>query len=421
MFDPRANRSSLPVNDLPRLPPRRPDRGGLYVHFPFCIQKCDYCDFYSLALERGRTVSPDFLIAFRKALAVELAGRLEAFRARGPLNTVYFGGGTSSLLPADWIADFLDLVRSYGLLSPNGDEIEITLEGNPENFTPATLDGLALAGVTRVNTGIQTFQGRALESMNRFFDPERYASVLGDLDASRIPHVGADLIYGLPGQSEEDFFGDLERLLATRVDHIALYSLTVEAGTPYAKKVQAGGSAPDEDAQERVFAALPDLLRARGLFQYEISNYARPGATCRHNLRYWYYESYMGLGPGAHGFDGRMRYGNPRNLEKWLVNPLGAALEPHDPLADIALNLLRLTLPVPRDFVRAIWAERAELDPGERERLAGLFLEQMDRWVQAGLADRTGPDGAEFLWRPAGQMLLDERVYEMNTFLESGR
>lgn len=417
----------IPTHSAPSLslPPRRADRAGLYIHFPYCVQKCDYCDFYSLSLEGEKKVGAEFFERFRRGLVREFQGRVAAFRTR-PIDTVYFGGGTGSMLPAEFIAGLLAFFRDEGLFPANSQEsVEITLEGNPEHFTPDYLRDLHRAGVTRVNTGIQTFERRALEAMNRYFDAERYDRILADLGASPIEHLGADLIYGLPGQSEASFYRDLDALLATRLDHLSLYSLTAEAGTRYAAKLQTGrATPPDEEAQTAIFCALPAYLAERGFAQYEISNFARPGATCRHNLRYWYYEPYLALGPGAHGFDGLRRYGNARNLEKWLADPLHAAPVPHEPTADVALNLLRLTAPIPRDFIDEIWSEMPELSTQESRAYAGAFHRQLAAWVEQGLAEwtrataTTGEEQAAFRWREAGLLQLDDRIFEMHAALE---
>ena len=421
MHDDSTSPLATDIASLSRLalPPRRSRFTGLYIHFPFCIQKCDYCDFFSLPLNGAREVGTAFLRQYGDALRTEFAGRKAAFDSSSGVNTIYFGGGTSSLMPADFIAELLEFFREEGFLSPEGDksdEREITLEGNPENFTADYLADLGRIGITRVNSGIQTFGRRSLEAMNRYFDPDRYADVLARLDESPIPHVGADLIYGLPGQSEDDFYADLERLLATRIDHLSLYSLTAEAGTAYARRVDAGEPSPDDELQARIMAALPAHLSERGFHQYEISNFARPGASCRHNLRYWYYETYMGLGPGAHGFDGRLRYGNARNLEKWLADPLHAGPTAHDPTADVALNLLRLTTPIPDDLVREIFTGMTELPPATRDTLATTFLQQLQHFADQHHAYRT--ESGTFQWTQPGLLHLDDHIYTITEALE---
>lgn len=396
---------------------RRSQELAVYVHFPYCIQKCHYCDFYSVGLDglsgdaRARTTpTVDMLDVFEAGVLEELAARRRQFERFSRVHTIFFGGGTASLLPLERLARLLDALRSKFDFA---DDCEITLEGNPENFTKGYCDALHQLGVTRVNVGVQTLQPERLDDMHRYYDPENYARIFSTLDASNIPRVGVDLMYGFPGQVAEDFFADAERALAKRIDHLSVYSLTVEESTPYAAMLrQKRMRAPEEGTQDEIFQALPEFLAARGLRWYEISNYARPGSECRHNLRYWLYEPYLGLGPGAHGFDGFMRYGNPRSIERWRSNPNGAELNPAEPLQELPLVLLRLTAGVPVDrFAEVLGASH----PATRQ-AQSLFAE----WERRGLGDVRLADSGErlFVWRLEGACALDDRVGEMISALE---
>ncbi len=401
---------------------------GIYLHFPYCIQKCSYCDFYSIGMENSsspREVTKSALRQFEDAIKIELDTRLETFKQYSSADTVYFGGGTSSLMPPDTIARFLSLFRSRIGLTPN---CEITLEGNPENFTPDYLNALHAIGVTRVNVGIQTFSGKFLREMNRYFDHERYSSILNDLESSPIKNIGADLIYGFPGQGKGDFYDDLKKTLKTNLNHLSIYSLTAEAGTPYATRIErAQTSAPNEDLQFQIFSELSEFLREHGYQQYEISNFAKPGHACHHNARYWNYESYMGLGPGAHGFTGTHRYANTRNIPAWTAEPAGARNEEHNPIYDLPLNVLRLMTPID---VRIFTDVLGPLPKGDS--LTRIATNTIESWVDRGFGQwlKQGPkiEGASsqtkssqdlFIWNFEGYSQLNDRTLEMIESLEN--
>ncbi len=397
---------------------RNSDATGIYIHYPYCIRKCAYCDFYSVGLEesghyeRGRGVAPELQRAYYDALVRELITRAPAFQRCGQVNTIFFGGGTASLLPPDIIADILARIREHFEITADA---EITLEGNPENFHSSYLKQLEDIGVTRVNVGLQTFREDLLDLVNRYYDPGRYDEVLANLANSSIAAVGGDLIYGFPGQSRDDFEHDLQRVLEHQaINHLSIYSLTVEPGTPYAAQLrQRKIAAPLEGLQEEVFRDLPAILRAAGFDHYEVSNYARPGFACRHNLRYWLYESYMGLGPGAHGFDGRFRYGNPRNVAAWQRNPAGAEQSEHEPLSDLPLMYLRLCSGIRAEVFEQVLQD--EQYTGRRD-IARLVTEQFQRWASRGrglFADD------QFSWSMSGLLNLDEHVLEMSAALEA--
>lgn len=395
---------------------RQANATGIYIHYPYCIRKCAYCDFYSVGLEdsgrydRGAGVDPRLQRAYRDAVIRELRERAPAFQNYRSVNTIFFGGGTASLLQPEIIADVLVQIREHFEITAGA---EITLEGNPENFHSTYLKQLEDAGVTRVNVGLQTFREDLLDLVNRYYDPGRYEEVLANLANSNIAAVGGDLIYGFPGQSRADFEHDLVRVLEHKaVNHLSIYSLTVEPGTPYAAQLrQRKIEAPLEGLQEDIFRELPEIMRAAGFEHYEVSNFARPGFSCRHNLRYWLYESYMGLGPGAHGFDGTHRYGNPRNVAAWQSNPAGAPQLEHEPLTDLPLSYLRLARGIRAEVFEAVLCEEGDY-PRE---VAAAAAELFERWAARGLGRRED-DG--FAWSMDGLLTLDDRVLEMSEVLE---
>ena len=386
---------------------------GLYVHFPYCLQKCAYCDFFSVGLlSSGKQVKgagSEQLVRFATGLLAELDARAESLSAR-TIDSVYFGGGPASLMPAEVIARILDAVRTSASLAQ---EAEITVEGNPENFTGDYLKQLHEIGITRVNVGIQTFNGRHLEAMNRLFNEERCASILEDLSSGPISNFGLDLIYGFPGQSRTEFENDLRRCLEARPAHLSVYSLTAEENTPYYAAVERGvEKAPEEDLQCELFEALPALLRPYGLHHYEVSNFARSGSECRHNLHYWNYEPYIGLGPGAHGFDGRLRYANPRNIAAWEAAPAVAPLAPHEPQNDIPLMMARLCGWISLDQFRDV-ARSGGLDAVAALKATRRLVQN---WNRQGYCE-LNPDGERFRWRPAGLLDLDSRIAEWSSEL----
>lgn len=288
--------------------------GSLYVHVPLCLRKCDYCDFYSLPSShplRARIVS---------LLLSELRLRQEAFGLRDARawDTVYVGGGTPSMLSPDEIAE---LARGIGPIATDG---EWTVEANPEDLSPEWLDALAASGANRLSLGIQSLTDRLLQAVGRRGSRE---TALRGLDLARERWTGRlslDLIAGLPGQTEADLARDIAEALSFGPDHVSLYALTVEEGTPLAGRFR-----PDEESAARLWLAGRDALEAAGFRQYEVSNFARPGAESRHNLVYWRMGSWLAVGPSASGteisLDRARRYRNACDLERWALDPVGSA------------------------------------------------------------------------------------------------
>lgn len=374
-----------------QLPRRRPDRLGIYLHYPVCLHKCDYCDFFSLPKPHAQLSDSAFVDALRS----ETDARRTQFAAFREVDSVFFGGGTPSLLDPSSIAGIVDFLRSRFLFT---EDCEISIEANPENLTPASLDELHRAGVNRISVGIQSFSSRSLRAVRRLHDPARYADMLQTLADSPIRNRGVDLIFGLP---EQDFAADLHRVIAARLEHLSLYSLTVEEDTPLARRVETGElSTPDESRQAEILLQLPAVLERHGYHRYEISNYALPGRACRHNLRYWLYEPYMGLGPSAHGFTGTQRYANPPDIALWLRAPGEGATEHHSPWIDAPLNLFRLTVPFPHAWLVDILGEGT----------APVIHDFLGRQEALGRGSFIGD--ALFQWTGEGLLFLDSILDE---------
>ena len=368
-------------------------RGSVYIHVPFCSDKCDYCDFYSFVPS-----SDDFLDRYLQSLLAEIEIRARRNPEKRP-GSIFLGGGTPSFLPVDFVARILEAVDLfYGIPL----DCEISMEVNPEQALPGYLKGLYRAGVNRVSTGIQSFSSGILKTLGRKNDPDRYRRVLGDLMESPISRIGIDLIYGIPGQNREDVFLDVEKVLVAGVEHISLYGLTAEDGTPYARNLQGGkAGAPDEELQAELFLELPLFLKGYGFEQYEVSNYAKPGGECRHNLHGWLYGSCTGFGPGAHGFDGKFRWENPL-FRVWVEDPAGAPRIEHVPALELPAGILRLTGWIPPGLFGEVPG------PGAQKVVTDLFK----NWNGKGAGELREED-LSFRWNPEGLLYLDNYIFEM--------
>ncbi|HYI83429.1 MAG TPA: radical SAM family heme chaperone HemW [Acetobacteraceae bacterium] len=263
---------------------------ALYVHWPFCLSKCPYCDFNSHVRERvdhGR---------WRAALLREL--RREASRSgRRPLVSIFFGGGTPSLMEPGTVAALVSEARALFGAAP---DLEVTLEANPTSVERGRLAAFREAGVNRLSLGVQSLEAEALRFLGRRHDA---AEAIAVLEAARglFPRLSFDLIYARPGQEEAAWREELRRALALAADHLSLYQLTIEPGTRFATEHARGAFAlPEDEDAARLYAATAEEAGRFGLLPYEVSNYARTGAESRHNLQYWRYGDYLGIGPGAH-------------------------------------------------------------------------------------------------------------------------
>ncbi|MDN2566462.1 radical SAM family heme chaperone HemW [Aquibium sp. A9E412] len=265
---------------------------GVYLHWPFCAAKCPYCDFNS-HVRHAAVDQPRFAAAFARELA--------AMRQRsGPrtVTSVFLGGGTPSLMAPATVAALLDAVARHWHLP--GDA-EITLEANPTSVEAERFRGYRAAGVNRVSLGVQALDDRALKTLGRLHDTAEALSAVR-LARETFPRLSFDLIYARPGQTPEAWAAELETAIGHAADHLSLYQLTIEEGTPFHALHAAGRLAvPDGDAAAALYETTQAVTAAHGLPAYEISNHARPGAESRHNLVYWRYGEYVGAGPGAHG------------------------------------------------------------------------------------------------------------------------
>ena len=281
---------------------------ALYVHWPFCLAKCPYCDFNSHVRERVDGG------AWKRALLADLEH--EAGRVRARVGSVFFGGGTPSLMPPALVERLL--VRAEQLFG-FADDVEITLEANPSSVEAGKFAALAAAGVNRVSLGMQALDDATLRMLGRLHSAEEALAAL-DTAQRHFARQSIDLIYARPGQSEADWAGELGRALGFGTEHISLYQLTIEPGTRFATDVRLGTLTPlDDDRAADLFALTREMTAAAGLPAYEISNHARPGCESRHNLAYWRYLDYAGIGPGAHGRRGAVATVRHRKPENYLA------------------------------------------------------------------------------------------------------
>ena len=284
------------------------NRLGLYIHIPFCRSKCDYCDFYSLSGKENK------MDAYQKALLAHLAETAPS--ARGyQVDTVYFGGGTPSFYGEKRIKELLRAIKKRYTLTPDA---EITMEANPDSVDKNMLTHLRRAGINRLSLGVQSACDRDLSALHRPHTFEQARAAVEAARRAKIKNLSLDLIYGLPGQSQESWKNTVEEVLALAPEHLSCYGLKVEDGTPLAERVARGERLPDDDDQADMYLWTVDRLAAAGYFQYEISNFAKKGFQSRHNLRYWFLREYIGFGPGAHSDFGGRRYSFLRDLDGYV-------------------------------------------------------------------------------------------------------
>jgi len=288
---------------------------GIYVHVPFCVRKCGYCDFYSVAGgEEARDAFPALVEREMDLLLRDFPGE-----AIVPADTVYFGGGTPTVLGPDRLNRLLAAIRSR---FPVAEGAEISVEGNPGTVTAGDFARLRDGGFDRVSLGVQSFRQETLSALGRIHSVGEVRAAYRDARRAGFPSVGIDLIFGNPGQKEEEWQADLDLAVTFLPDHLSAYALSPEPGTPIHGAIGRGEIAlPDDDAVARMYTAARETLVAAGYRHYEISNFARPGRECRHNVKYWRRDGYLGLGPSAHGllFPGEaapsgLRTANPSSL-----------------------------------------------------------------------------------------------------------
>jgi putative oxygen-independent coproporphyrinogen III oxidase len=336
---------------------------AVYIHWPFCRSKCPYCDFNSHVRERVDTAR------WTRALLSDLDHQAVLVPER-EVRSVFFGGGTPSLMPPETVAALLDRVHSRWAAAP---DLEVTLEANPNSAEASRFQAFAAAGVNRLSLGVQALDPAALRLLGRAHDRGEAIAAI-ERARTTFSRFSFDLIYARPGQSVAAWTDELRDALTLASDHLSLYQLTIEPGTAFATLSRRGELVPpDEETAADMFEATQDRLAIAGLPAYEISNHARPGAECRHNLAYWRYQDYAGIGPGAHGRltrdGGKFVSRQYRLPEKWLavVEATGSgveetvAIDSRTAIEEMLMMGLRLAEGVPRTRLAPTAAQDPEV------------------------------------------------------------
>lgn len=378
---------------------------GLYGHIPFCFHKCHYCDFYSIV------DSADRQRAFTDRMIREIGALARADAT--PITTIFFGGGTPTLLKPNLWGDLLQALGDQLDLSA---VTEFTVEANPETVTAELLEILVAGGVNRLSIGSQSFNPTHLKTLERWHDPANVARSVELARAAGIDNLNLDLIFAVPGQSSDDWAADLDAALALGPDHLSCYSLTYEPGTAMTVKLQRGKiTRAEEELEAEMFAHTIDRLTAEGFDHYEISNFARsdapghPDRRCQHNLMYWHNGSWLAIGPSACGHLRGVRWKNTPHLGQYLASTDGGApiqdVEQLDPDASTGEQLMlriRLLQGVPHDWLAP------RLLPGSDQ--ADARRAAIDRFIADGLLEST-PTHLRLTRR--GLLLTDSIVTEL--------
>lgn len=278
---------------------------GLYIHIPFCKQKCLYCDFVSFADKCNKT--GEYLDALIK--------EMDAYKGE-EINTVFIGGGTPSVLSCNEIARLLDAVKDMFILTPGA---EFTMEINPGTADKDKLTAMYRGGVNRVSVGVQSFNDNELKAIGRIHNGETAINTVKELKKTGFNNISIDLMMSLPYQTEESFKNNLETAMGLPINHISVYSLIIEENTPIYNKYKSGEfKEPDEDMDRRLYKHTKEYLIKNGFCRYEISNYAKTGCESRHNLKYWNCEEYIGIGLNAHSYVDGIRYYNTSDFNEYV-------------------------------------------------------------------------------------------------------
>jgi oxygen-independent coproporphyrinogen-3 oxidase len=288
----------------------RKGTSALYIHIPFCDHKCIYCDFYSI-------ITTDNILPFLDSLKKEIKYYSDIYSGEKIFTSVYFGGGTPSLMQPDYIREIISTLKKYFVVS---DDAEITLETNPGTVNGAKLKSFNEIGINRLSIGIQSFDEADLKFLTRIHNKKTAIETVFNAKESGFENINIDLIFNLPGQTKKKWVDNLQTALTLPVSHVSAYSLILERGTILNKMVLDGKvSIRDNDYDAELYEITIDFFESNGFHQYEVSNFALDGFDCLHNKAYWNYKEYMGFGPSAHSFVGGKRWWNFSSLKKYIT------------------------------------------------------------------------------------------------------
>ncbi len=373
---------------------------GLYLHVPFCLRRCGYCDFNTYtATELGPGVRRE---DFPDVLAAEVRYAAAALGADArPVTTVFVGGGTPTLLGASGLGALLAAVRAEFGLAPGA---EVTTEANPDTVDERLLDGLLAAGFTRVSIGMQSTASHVLAVLDRTHAPGAGQAAARAALAAGFEHVSLDLIYGTPGETDEDLRRSVTDAVATGVDHVSAYALVVEEGTGLARRVRRGEvPAPDDDVAAARYEIADEILSEAGLSWYEVSNWARPGGQCRHNLAYWHDEDWWGVGPGAHSHVDDLRWWNVKHPATYAARIAAG----RSPAADRE-RLSAEQRAMERVMLGLRLAEGLPVDA-----VASGSVAAAERFTAEGLPDHAAWQAGRLVLTDRGRLLADAVVREL--------
>lgn len=315
--EPAPRDGGLPEAALATIPERT---WSFYLHVPYCATRCGYCDFNTYTADE---LGPDVSRATWADSAIAEIALSKRVVGNAPLlHSIFVGGGTPTLLPSADLTRVLDALRdTYGF----ADDIEITTEANPDSVTPESLAALRAGGFNRISFGMQSTSSNVLRVLDRTHQPGRAMVAVQEAKSVGFDNINLDLIFGTPGETDDDLRRTLDDVLAADVQHISAYALIVESGTRLAKQIERGEvAAPDDDVQADRYELIDDALHGAGYAWYEISNWARDGFDCRHNRAYWVGGNWWGVGPGAHSHIGGVRWWNARHPATWTAKLAGA-------------------------------------------------------------------------------------------------
>ncbi|WP_410788341.1 radical SAM family heme chaperone HemW [Kribbella sp. C-35] len=391
---------------------------GFYLHVPFCASRCGYCDFNTYTAKElgggGSQASYAETAVDEVRMARRVLGNLDR-----PVDTVFFGGGTPTLLPAADLGKMLAAVRDEFGLAPGA---EVTTEANPESVDPAYLEALLEAGFTRVSFGMQSASPHVLRILDRQHTPGRALQAVKEATAAGFEHVNLDLIYGTPGESLDDWRASLESALSAQPDHVSAYALIIEDGTQLARRIRRGElPMPDDDDLADKYVLADELLSAQGLRWYEVSNWARStAARCRHNELYWRGDTWWGIGPGAHSHVGGVRWWNVKHPSAYAerinagVSPAHAreTLDEETRRIERVLLEVRLSAGLPLEVLDE--AGRAAVEQVVADGLAVVAAADADRGSAVGAASGLGNGrGERLVLTDRGRLLADAVVRQL--------